>query len=71
MKLYPNANILVATKDDFKSSNRKMLMSKIATGNYDAVIIGHTQLKMLPLSPERQEAFYNLKLMILLPVLLR
>lgn len=57
LKLYPNANILVATKDDFKSSNRKMLMSKIATGNYDAVIIGHTQLKMLPLSPERQEAF--------------
>lgn len=57
LKLYPNANILVATKDDFKSSNRNMLMSKIATGNYDAVIIGHTQLKMLPLSPERQEAF--------------
>lgn len=57
LKFYPNANILVATKDDFKSSNRKMLMSKIATGNYDAVIIGHTQLKMLPLSPERQEAF--------------
>lgn len=57
LKLYPNANILVATKDDFKSSNRKMLMSKIATGNYDAVVIGHTQLKMLPLSPERQEAF--------------
>lgn len=57
LKLYPKANILVATKDDFKSSNRKMLMSKIATGNYDAVIIGHTQLKMLPLSPERQEAF--------------
>lgn len=57
LKLYPNANILVATKDDFKSSNRRMLMSKIATGNYDAVVIGHTQLKMLPLSPERQEAF--------------
>lgn len=57
LKLYPNANILVATKDDFKSSNRKMLMSKIATGNYDSVVIGHTQLKMLPLSPERQEAF--------------
>lgn len=57
LKLYPNANILVATKDDFKAENRKRLMSKIATGNYDAVIIGHTQLKMLPLSPERQEAF--------------
>ena len=44
LKLYPNANILVATKDDFKAENRKRLMSKIATGNYDAVIIGHTQL---------------------------
>lgn len=59
LKLYPNANILVATKDDFKSENRKKLMSKIATGNYDAVIIGHTQLKMLPLSPERQQAIYQ------------
>ena len=59
LKLYPNANILVATKDDFKTENRKKLMSKIATGNYDAVIIGHTQLKMLPLSPERQQAIYQ------------
>lgn len=59
LKLYPNANILVATKDDFKAENRKRLMSKIATGNYDAVIIGHTQLKMLPLSPERQEKIYK------------
>lgn len=59
LKLYPNANILVATKDDFKAENRKRLMSKIATGNYDAVIIGHTQLKMLPLSPERQEKIYQ------------
>lgn len=59
LKLYPNANILVATKDDFKAENRKRLMSKIATGNYDAVIIGHTQLKMLPLSPERQENIFK------------
>lgn len=59
IKLYPNANILVATKDDFKAENRKRLMSKIATGNYDAVIIGHTQLKMLPLSPERQENIFK------------
>lgn len=59
LKLYPNANILVATKDDFKAENRKRLMSKIATSNYDAVIIGHTQLKMLPLSPERQEKIYK------------
>lgn len=59
LKLYPNANILVATKDDFKAENRKRLMSKIATGNYDAVIIGHTQLKMLPLSPERQKNIFK------------
>lgn len=59
LKLYPQANILVATKDDFKSENRKRLMSKIATGNYDAVIIGHSQLKMLPLSPERQKEIYQ------------
>lgn len=59
LKLYPNANILVATKDDFKAENRKRLMSKIVTGNYDAVIIGHTQLKMLPLSPERQENIFK------------
>lgn len=59
LKLYPNANILVATKDDFKAENCKRLMSKIATGNYDAVIIGHTQLKMLPLSPERQENIFK------------
>ncbi len=59
LKLYPQANILVATKDDFKAENRKRLMSKIATGNYDAVIIGHSQLKMLPLSPERQKHIYQ------------
>lgn len=55
MKLYPAANILVATKNDFTKSNRQKLFSKIATGNYDAVIIGHSQLKMIPVSKERQE----------------
>ena len=55
MKLYPSANILVATKKDFQKQNRRKLLSKIATGNYDAVIIGHSQLGMIPLSPERQE----------------
>lgn len=55
MKLYPNANILVATKNDFKKENRQRLVSKIATGNFDAVIIGHTQLGMIPISKERQE----------------
>lgn len=55
MTLYPNANILVATKNDFKKENRQKLVSKIATGNFDAVIIGHTQLSMIPISKERQE----------------
>ena len=57
LKLYPNANILVATKKDFEKQNRKNLMAKIATGNYDAVIIGHSQLSMIPISPERQKQF--------------
>lgn len=55
MKLYPSANILVATKSDFTKANRQKLFSKIATGNYDAVIIGHSQLKAIPMSKERQE----------------
>ena len=54
-KLYPAANILVATKKDFKKENRQQLFAKIATGNYDAVIIGHSQLGMIPVSKERQE----------------
>lgn len=53
-KLYPSANILVATKKDFKRENRQQLFAKIATGNYDAVIIGHSQLGMIPISKERQ-----------------
>ena len=55
MKLYPGANILVATKKDFQKANRQHLFAKIATGNYDAVIIGHSQLGMIPMSRERQE----------------
>lgn len=54
IKLYPNANVLVATKKDFEKENRKALMAKIATGNYDAIIIGHSQLEKIPLSRERQ-----------------
>ena len=54
MKLYPSANILVATKNDFKKENRQQLFAKIATGNFDAVIIGHSQLGMIPVSKERQ-----------------
>lgn len=53
-KLYPESNILVATKNDFKKENRQQLFSKIATGDFDAVIIGHSQLGMIPLSKERQ-----------------
>lgn len=53
-KLYPSANILVATKNDFKKENRQQLFAKNATGDFDAVIIGHSQLGMIPLSKERQ-----------------
>lgn len=55
-KLYPSANILVATKKDFQKENRQQLFAKIATGNFDAVIIGHSQLGMIPMSKERQES---------------
>lgn len=54
-KLYPSANILVATKKDFQKENRQQLFAKIATGNFDAIIIGHSQLGMIPISKERQE----------------
>ena len=57
LKLYPNANILVAKKKDFIGDARRALMAKIATGNYDAVIIGHSQLAKIPLSAENQERF--------------
>ena len=53
-KLYPGANILVAAKKDFQKANRQQLFAKIATGNYDAVIIGHSQLGKIPVSKERQ-----------------
>ena len=54
MRLYPGANILVATKKDFTPAKRKQFCARIATGNYDAVIIGHSQFKKIPLSKERQ-----------------
>ena len=56
LRLYPGANILVATKKDFEPANRKRFCSRIATGDYDAVIIGHTQFEKIPLSKERQIA---------------
>lgn len=55
LKLYPNANILVATKNDFTKENRQKLCAKISTGDFDAVIIGHSQITKIPLSKERQE----------------
>lgn len=57
LQLYPSANILVATKKDFATNNRKKFCSKIATGEYDAIIIGHSQFEKIPMSKERQEEF--------------
>lgn len=54
-QLYPSANILVATKKDFETKNRKKFCARIATGDYDAIIIGHSQFEKIPMSRERQE----------------
>ena len=54
LRLYPSANILVTAKKDFQKHNRKKFCGKIATGDYDAVIIGHSQFEKIPISPERQ-----------------
>lgn len=54
LRLYPSANILVTTKKDFQKHNRKKFCARIATGDYDAVIIGHSQFEKIPISPERQ-----------------
>jgi N12 class adenine-specific DNA methylase len=59
LRLYPSANILVATKKDFEMRNRKKFCAKIATGDYDAVIIGHSQMEKIPMSKERQERLLN------------
>lgn len=56
LRLYPGANVLVATKKDFEPANRKKFCSRIATGDYDAIIIGHSQFERIPLSKERQAA---------------
>ena len=55
LRLYPSANVLVATKKDFEPANRKKFCARIATGDYDAVIIGHSQFEKIPVSQERQE----------------
>lgn len=57
LRLYPGANVLVATKKDFEPQNRKKFCSRIATGDYDAIVIGHSQFEKIPLSPERQKVF--------------
>jgi len=57
LRLYPGANVLVATKKDFETKNRKKFCARIATGDYDAIVIGHSQFEKIPLSPERQARF--------------
>ena len=59
LQLYPSANILVATKKDFATNNRKKFCSKIATGEYDAIIIGHSQFEKIPMSVDRQISIIN------------
>lgn len=59
LQLYPSANILVATKKDFETKNRKKFCGRIATGDYDAVIIGHSQFEKIPMSQERQIQMLN------------
>ena len=56
LKLYPSANILMATKKDFEKQNRKKFCARIATGDYDGIVIGHSQFEKIPLSTERQQA---------------
>lgn len=62
LQLYPSANILVATKKDFETKNRKKFCGRIATGDYDAVIIGHTQFEKIPIFIERQRAILQQQL---------
>lgn len=59
LKLYPSANILVSTKKDFQTANRKKFCARIATGDYDAIIIGHSQFGRIPISTERQKNMLN------------
>lgn len=57
LQLYPSANVLVTTKKDFSTNNRKKFCSKIATGEFDAIIMGHSQFEKIPMSVERQRYF--------------
>jgi N12 class adenine-specific DNA methylase len=62
LQLYPSANILVATKKDFETKNRKKFCARIATGDYDAIIIGHSQFEKIPMSIERQEKMLQMQI---------
>ena len=62
LQLYPSANVLVATRKDFETKNRKKFCGRIATGDYDAIIIGHTQFEKIPMSVERQRAILEQQL---------
>ena len=55
LRLYPSANILVTTRKDFEKHNRKKFCARVATGDYDAIIMGHSQFEKIPISKERQE----------------
>ena len=59
LRLYPSANILVTSRKDFDKNNRRKFCSKVTTGDYDAVIIGHSQFERIPVSLERQERFID------------
>ena len=59
LRLYPSANILVATERDFEKSRRKQFVSRIATGDYDCIIMSHSQFEKIPISPERKERMLN------------
>ena len=61
LRLYPSANILVTTKKDFEKAKRKQFCARIATGDYDAVIIGHSQFEKIPISQERQERMRRMR----------
>lgn len=62
LTLYPNAKVLVATKKDFEKKNRKRFLSRIATGDYDLIVIGHSQFEKVPMSIERQQAILQRQL---------
>lgn len=62
LRLYPSANILVATERDFEKSRRKQFISRIATGDYDSIIMSHSQFEKIPISPERRERMLNQKI---------